>query len=64
MDSISKSDIDKIFGKILRKFRKKSGLTQEQLAKRIGKSRSYIANTLRLLQLPEMIQNYVLEGKW
>lgn len=38
-------------------------LTQEQLAKRIGKSRSYIANTLRLLQLPEMIQNYVLEGK-
>ena len=38
-------------------------LTQDQLAKRIGKSRSYIANTLRLLQLPEMIQNYVLEGK-
>lgn len=38
-------------------------LTQEQLAKRIGKSRSYIANTLRLLQLPEIIQNYVLEGK-
>lgn len=38
-------------------------LTQEQLAKRIGKSRSYIANTLRLLQLPETIQNYVLEGK-
>ena len=29
MDSISKSDIDKIFGKILRKFRKKSGLTLE-----------------------------------
>ncbi len=38
-------------------------LKQDELAKRIGKSRSYIANTLRLLQLPEMIQNYVLEGK-
>lgn len=38
-------------------------LTQDQLAKRIGKSRSYIANTLRLLQLPDVIQNYVLEGK-
>ena len=38
-------------------------LTQDQLAKRIGKSRSYIANTLRLLQLPDVIQSYVLEGK-
>lgn len=38
-------------------------LTQDQLAKRIGKSRSYIANALRLLQLPDVIQSYVLEGK-
>lgn len=38
-------------------------LTQDQLSKRIGKSRSYIANTLRLLQLPDIIQNYVLDGK-
>lgn len=38
-------------------------LTQDALAKRIGKSRSYIANTLRLLSLPEVIQNYVLDGK-
>lgn len=38
-------------------------LTQDALAKRIGKSRSYIANTLRLLSLPNDIQNYVLDGK-
>ena len=38
-------------------------MTQTQLAKRIGKSRTYITNTLRLLNLPEQIQNYVLEGK-
>ena len=44
MDSISKSDIDKIFGKILRKFRKKSGLTQEQLAEQLGISLKYISN--------------------
>ena len=38
-------------------------LTQEQLAGRIGKSRTHVANTLRLLNLPEKIQNAVLAGK-
>lgn len=32
------------------------GLTQEDLSQRMGKSRSAVANTLRLLQLPEEIQ--------
>lgn len=43
MDSVSKSDIDKIFGKILRKFRIKSGLTQEQLSEQLGISLKYIS---------------------
>ena len=34
--------------------------TQEQLAHRIGKSREHITNTLRLLKLPEDVQNYVV----
>lgn len=38
-------------------------LNQSQLAKRIGKSRTYITNTLRLLNLPEKIQEYVLSGE-
>ncbi len=37
--------------------------TQEALSKIIGKSRSHIANTLRLLTLPESVQNLVKEGK-
>ncbi|AFZ92897.1 ParB/RepB/Spo0J family partition protein [Bacillus velezensis] len=37
-------------------------LTQEQLAKRLGKSRPHIANHLRLLTLPESIQNLIAEG--
>ena len=37
--------------------------TQEQLAENIGKSRSYIANTTRLLQLPESVQKMVTDGK-
>lgn len=37
------------------------GLTQEELSKRVGKSRSQIANTVRLLNLEQEIQNLVLE---
>lgn len=38
-------------------------LTQEELAKSVGKTRSGIANTIRLLQLPDSIQNALLENK-
>lgn len=38
-------------------------LTQEEVAKKVGKSRSSIANTLRLLQLPEVIQKAIREEK-
>ena len=41
----------------------KFGYTQEKLAKRMGKSRSAIANTTRLLALPEDVQQLVQEGK-
>ena len=37
-------------------------LTQDQIAKQVGKSRSAIANTLRLLDLPESIAEMVKEG--
>lgn len=37
--------------------------TQEKVASIVGKSRSYIANTLRLLSLPEEIQELVSSGK-
>jgi ParB family transcriptional regulator, chromosome partitioning protein len=38
-------------------------LTQEQLAERLGKSRSAVANTLRTLSAPQPLQDAVLEGK-
>ena len=37
--------------------------TQEKVAAMVGKSRSYIANTVRLLSLPAEVQNLVSEGK-
>lgn len=38
------------------------GLTQEQVATSVGKSRPYVANALRLLKLPEYIRDYVASG--
>jgi ParB family chromosome partitioning protein len=38
------------------------GLTQEQIARRVGKDRSSVANYLRLLQLPEKIKRDLTEG--
>ncbi len=37
--------------------------TQEQVAQQVGKSRSHVANTIRLLQLPEQVKAWVREGK-
>jgi ParB family chromosome partitioning protein len=39
------------------------GYTQEDLAKVIGKSRSHLANTLRLLRLPDSVQELVRSGE-
>ena len=39
------------------------GLTQEALASRVGRDRSYITNYLRLLRLPDDLQQLVKEGR-
>jgi ParB family transcriptional regulator, chromosome partitioning protein len=39
------------------------GRTQEQVAQEVGKSRPHIANTLRLLKLPDSVQALLREGK-
>ncbi len=39
------------------------GLTQEALAQRVGRDRSYITNYIRLLRLPDDIQQLVQEGR-
>ncbi len=38
-------------------------LTQEQVSQRVGRSRSAVANTLRLLRLPKAVQESLLDGK-
>ena len=39
------------------------GNNQDEIAKIVGKSRSHVANTLRLLKLPEAIKSYIHAGK-
>lgn len=39
-----------------------AGLTQEQVAERVGRERSTVANYIRLLSLPERVQELVVEG--
>ncbi|WP_047866104.1 ParB/RepB/Spo0J family partition protein [Rubrobacter aplysinae] len=39
------------------------GLSREQLASRLGKSRAAVTNTIRLMQLPEAVRSMVAEGR-
>ncbi len=39
------------------------GRTQDDVAREVGKSRSHVANTIRLLRLPESVKAWVREGK-
>ncbi len=39
------------------------GLAQEDLARNVGKSRAHIANTLRLLKLPDEVKALLIEGR-
>jgi ParB family transcriptional regulator, chromosome partitioning protein len=46
-----------------RKLMDDAGLTQNQLGARVGKSRSAVANSLRLLDLPEKVKEMIRAGK-
>jgi len=42
---------------------KRLNYTQDELSKKVGKSRAYIANSLRILKLPTRVRAYVNDGK-
>src|ERR1700751_5095779 len=39
------------------------GNSQDEIAKIVGKSRTHVANTLRLLKLPDAVKSYIQDGK-
>ncbi|MEK6301177.1 MAG: ParB/RepB/Spo0J family partition protein [Acidobacteriota bacterium] len=46
-----------------RKLQEQLGITQEAVALRVGKDRSSVANSLRLLRLPDHVQRLLVDGK-
>jgi len=64
IENLQREDLDPIeVAEGCRQLIDKYGLTQESAAKRLGKSRSAVANSLRLLALPEDVRRLVSEGK-
>jgi ParB family transcriptional regulator, chromosome partitioning protein len=64
LENLQREDLSPIEeGHAYQTLMKKLKLTQEELAKRLGKSRPHIANHVRLLSLPKTVQNYISDGK-
>ena len=64
IENVQRTDLNPIeeavgYNELIERF----SYTQEQLAEVLGKSRSHLANMLRLLKLPESVQALVREGK-
>lgn len=64
IENIQRADLNPVeeaagYKQLMEKF----GHTQERLAEALGKSRSYIANSMRLLQLPEDVIDHLQEGR-
>lgn len=64
IENIQREDLNAIeqaeaFHALIEKFH----LSQEEMARRVGKDRSTVANSLRLLRLPEEIKNDILEER-
>lgn len=64
IENIQRADLNSVEEALgFRQLMDRFGHTQEKLAEVLGKSRSHIANLLRLLSLPEEVLGYVREGK-
>lgn len=64
IENLQRSDLNPVEeAKGYRQLIDSSGMTQEALSKAVSKSRSAITNSLRLLDLPEVVQQMIFEGK-
>ncbi len=64
VENVQRTDLNPIeeaeaYGALMKRF----GRTQENLATSVGKSRVHIANTIRLLNLPEMAREHLRHGR-
>jgi ParB family chromosome partitioning protein len=64
IENIQREDLNPIEeAAALRQAMETFGITQDEMAKSVGKSRPYITNALRLLKLPEDVRGYVADGR-
>lgn len=64
IENLQRSDLNPIEeAKGYKQLLKESGMTQEDLSKAVSKSRSAITNSLRLLDLPDEVQQFLFDGK-
>ena len=64
VENLQREDLNPIEAALAyKKLADEFNLTQEEVAKRVGKSRSAVSNCLRFLNLPEEIQQALVEGK-
>jgi ParB family chromosome partitioning protein len=64
IENIQREDLNPIEeAEAFKRLVEEHGLTQEELAGRVGKDRSTVANALRLLRLPEAIKEAIVDGK-
>lgn len=64
IENLQREDLDPVEEAMgYRQLMDRCGLTQEQTAQKIGKSRSAVANSLRLLNLPEDVLAFLKEGR-
>ena len=64
IENVQREDLNPIEEALAyKKYSQEYKYTQEEIAKAVNKNRSVIANTMRLLNLPENIQQMIIEGK-
>lgn len=63
VENLQRQDLDAIEeGEGFHRLQEEFGMTQEQLATAVGKSRSHVANVMRLLGLPPSVREHVQKG--
>ena len=64
VENIQRRDLDAIEeAEAYRSLKERFGLSQEEIARRVGKARSTVTNTLRLLRLPQEVQDLLRSGE-
>lgn len=64
VENIQRHDLNPIEeAKAYQKLHEDFGLSQEEVAKKVGRNRTTIANTMRLLELPEEVKKGLVDGK-